>query len=187
VANPDANIWRVPISAGVVEKSASPITFPAVRGLSPRIGPNYMLYLSSKGGDDGIWKLANGAAVELWSGSLGRVLVGPAIAPDGRRIAFTAQKGGRSKIYLMNSDGTGVRGTRVGRDGALQQRNRTIERRVTPGPSAVEVAMTKRDFSKAVAMPRGPVLKFAPQRSRCSLSLSPPTLENLPPEAQSLP
>src|SRR5262245_3016940 len=109
VANPDAHIWRFPISAGIAEESSvSRITLPAVRGLSPRMGPNYMLYLSSKGGDDGIWKLANGEAVELWNGSLGRVLVGPAIAPDGRRIAFTAQKSGRSKLYLMNSDGTGV-------------------------------------------------------------------------------
>jgi Tol biopolymer transport system component len=109
VANPDANIWRVPISEGIVEESGtSRIFLPAVRGLSPRIGPNYILYLSSKGGDDGIWKLANGTAVELWSGSLGRVLAGPAIAPDGRRIAFTAQKSGRNKLYYMNSDGTGV-------------------------------------------------------------------------------
>jgi Tol biopolymer transport system component len=46
--------------------------------------------------------------VELWSGSLGRVLVGPAIAPDGRRIAFTAQKNGRNRLYYMNSDGTSV-------------------------------------------------------------------------------
>src|SRR2546426_7517757 len=108
VANPDANIWRVPISAGIVEESgAKRILLPAVRGLSPRIGPNYMLYLSSKGGDDGIWKMANGTAVELWSGSLGRVLAGPAISPDGRRIAFTAPKSGRNKLYYMNSDGTG--------------------------------------------------------------------------------
>src|SRR5262249_3082028 len=109
VAYPDAHIWKVPISGRVAEESeASRITLPAVRGLSPRIGSNYMLYLSSKGGDDGIWKLANGASVELWSGSLGSVLVGPTISPDGRRIAFTAQKGGRTKLYLMNSDGTGV-------------------------------------------------------------------------------
>jgi Tol biopolymer transport system component len=109
VANPDAHIWRVPISEKVAEEPAARrITLPAVRGLSPRIGPNYTLYLSSKGGDDGIWKLADGASVELWSGSLGRVLVGPAISPDGRRIAFTAQKGDRNKLYLMNSDGTDV-------------------------------------------------------------------------------
>src|SRR5262245_43926941 len=109
VANPDAHIWRVPISAGIAEESSvSRITLPAFRSLSPRMGPNYLLYLSSKGGDDGIWKLANGEAVELWNGSLGRVLVSPAIAPDGRRIACAAQKSGRSKLYLMNSDGTAV-------------------------------------------------------------------------------
>jgi len=109
VANPEASIWRIPISAGMVEESGvSRIPLPAVRSLSPRIGPNYMLYLSSKGGDDGIWKIANGTAVELWNGSLGRVLAGPAIAPDGRRIAFAAQKSGRNKLYYMNSDGTGV-------------------------------------------------------------------------------
>jgi serine/threonine protein kinase/Tol biopolymer transport system component len=109
VANPDAHIWRVPISTGIAEESnVSRITLPTVRGLSPRMGPNYMLYLSSTVGDDGIWKQATGEAVELWNGSLGRVLVGPAIEPNGRRIAFTAQKSGRSKLYLMNSDGTGV-------------------------------------------------------------------------------
>jgi Tol biopolymer transport system component len=109
VANPDANLWRIPISTGIVEETGSSrITLPAVRGLAPRIGPNYMLYLSSTGGDDGIWKLANGAAVELWNGSLGRVLVGPAIAPNGLGIAFTAQKSGRNRLYYMKSDGTEV-------------------------------------------------------------------------------
>jgi Tol biopolymer transport system component/predicted Ser/Thr protein kinase len=109
VANPDGNIWRVPLSERVNEDTdAHRVTLPAVRGLSPRIGPNYMLYLSSKGGDDGVWKLLDGAPVELWDGSRGRVLAGPAIAPDGHRIAFTAQKAGRNTLYLMNSDGTGV-------------------------------------------------------------------------------
>jgi Tol biopolymer transport system component len=109
VANPDANIWRVSMSGGVAEETdAHRVTLPAVRGLSPRIGPNYTLYLSSKGGDDGMYKLENGEPLELWNGSHGRVLAGPAIAPDGKRIAFTAQKAGRNKLYLMNSDGTGV-------------------------------------------------------------------------------
>ena len=110
VANPDANLWGVPITGGISDDvGAHRISLPAVRGLSPRIGPNYMLYLSSKGGDDGIHKLVDGEPPEeLWSGSLGRVVAGPAISPDGRRIAFTAQKGGRNRLYLMNSDGTGV-------------------------------------------------------------------------------
>src|SRR5207244_3820162 len=59
-------------------------------------------------GDDGIWKLADGRAVELWKASNGRVLEGPSISPDGRLIAFTAQKSGRNKLYLMNARGTSI-------------------------------------------------------------------------------
>jgi Tol biopolymer transport system component len=52
------------------------------------------VYLSSKG-----------IPAELWNSSRGRVLSGPAIAPDGR-IAFTTQKGRQTLLHVMNSDGT---------------------------------------------------------------------------------
>jgi Tol biopolymer transport system component len=109
VANPDAALWQVPISDRAAEESAARrVALPTMRGLSPRVGPGYLLYLSSKGGGDGIWKFADGMAVELWGGSHGRVLEGAALSPDGRRVAFTAQKGGRNRLYVMDENGTGV-------------------------------------------------------------------------------
>jgi serine/threonine protein kinase/Tol biopolymer transport system component len=108
VANPDASLWRVAISDRALDDAAAQrVVLPAARALSPRLGPGYMLYLSSKGGNDGVWKVTDGTAVELWNASLGRV-EGAAVSPDGRRIAFTAQKGGKKRLYLMNSDGTGI-------------------------------------------------------------------------------
>jgi Tol biopolymer transport system component len=91
------------------EAAASRVVLPTVRGLSPRLVRDYMVYLSSRGGDDGVWKFADGTAVELWSGALGRVLASPAISPDGRLIAFTPRKAGRTRLYVMNADGTTVR------------------------------------------------------------------------------
>jgi serine/threonine protein kinase/Tol biopolymer transport system component len=109
VANPDSGLWRMPISNGIVEETATRrIGLPTKRGLSPRIGPGYMLYLSSKGGNDGIWKSADAAAIELWNGSNGRVLEGAAISPNGQRIAFVTQKNGKNRLYLMTANGTGI-------------------------------------------------------------------------------
>jgi len=109
VANPDSGLWRVPISDHIVEESsAERLVLPTVRALAPRIGRDYILYLYSKSGNDGIWKFGDSSAIELWSGSLGRVVDGAAVSPDGQRIAFTAQRAGLNRLYFMNSNGTGV-------------------------------------------------------------------------------
>jgi Tol biopolymer transport system component len=109
IANPDASLWRMPISNNIVEDSgAAHFALPTVRGLSPRLAPGILLYLSSRGGNDGVWKFADGAAIELWNATLGRIIEGPAISSDGRRIALTAQKNGRNRLYLMTADGTSV-------------------------------------------------------------------------------
>lgn len=108
--NPDNSLWRIAISDRILEESdAQRVSLPAARALSPRLAPEYLLYLSSKGGDDGLWKLANGTAVELWNGSLGRLREGAAVSPDGSSVAFAAQKGGHNRLYLMKADGTGLR------------------------------------------------------------------------------
>jgi len=111
VSRSKAGLWRVPIGDRVSEESeASPISLPTARGLSPRIGHGYLIYRAPKAGTDGIWKIADGGAkTELWNGLDGRALSGPAIAPDGQRLAFLVQRHGRTQLYLTNADGSGAR------------------------------------------------------------------------------
>lgn len=78
----------------------------ASTGLSPRLGPNYLVYVASSAGGQGIWKLANGVSRELWSTERSTIVGGPAIAPDGRRIAFQVADGRRTALFVMDSDGT---------------------------------------------------------------------------------
>jgi WD40-like Beta Propeller Repeat len=65
--------------------------------------------VSSKGTSDGIWKLTNGEATELWSAVDAGLIGGPEVAPDGRRIAFSVERRGARLLYVMNADGTNVR------------------------------------------------------------------------------
>lgn len=104
-------LWRVPIADDAVDEShAVLITLPTGSGLSPRIGPGYIIYRAPKAGRDGLWKLAGeGAATELWNGVNGRAVGPPAIATDGQRLAFTVQVGARTQLYVMNADGTSTR------------------------------------------------------------------------------
>jgi Tol biopolymer transport system component len=78
-------------------------------GLSPRLGPDYLLYIASAGGRQGIWKLANGASRELWSNTHSTIVGGPSIAPDGRQIAFAVADGERTSLFVMDSNGTHAR------------------------------------------------------------------------------
>jgi len=109
VASPKSTLWRVPITSGVADLSAAhQIAVPTVHGISPRLGSGYLLYVSSRAGADGIWKLVDGNATELWSAPGARIIGAPATAPDGRRIAFAAEKGEQSQLYVMNADGSQV-------------------------------------------------------------------------------
>jgi serine/threonine protein kinase/Tol biopolymer transport system component len=111
VSRSTEQLWRVPIEDLVVDDSrATPVPVATAGGLSPRIGPGYVIYRAPKTGRDALWRVAaDGAATELWNGSNGRVVGGPAIAPGGQRLAFSVQAGERTQLYVMNSDGTGTR------------------------------------------------------------------------------
>jgi serine/threonine protein kinase/Tol biopolymer transport system component len=109
VANPVTNLWRIKITDDVVEEAKAEPLLQTVQALSPRHGKDYLLYLSSRGGANGIWQLQpDGSVKELWPGSDGRVLAF-AISPDSKRIASVVQKNGRTNLYLMNDDATGSR------------------------------------------------------------------------------
>ena len=108
VANPIRNLWTAPISDHTVDEESGVKRFelPTVRAASPRYGPGYLVYRSSRGGADGLWRLKDGAETELWRGSDEAVPFAPAVSPDGTRIAFVTQVEGSHHLSLMESDGT---------------------------------------------------------------------------------
>jgi Tol biopolymer transport system component len=46
---------------------------------------------------------------ELWSAPETQIIGAPAIARDGRRIAFSIRRDGQAMLYVVNADGTGAR------------------------------------------------------------------------------
>jgi Tol biopolymer transport system component len=110
VASPKRALWRLPIGDSPTEASAAArISLTTSTVFSPRLGPNYLLYVSATATSESIWKLANGTGTELWSGQEARVFGGPAISPDGRYIAFSVRQHGQALLYVMQGDGTNAR------------------------------------------------------------------------------
>ncbi len=110
LASPKTTLWRLRIADSPVEvPAAARISLTTSTGSSPRLGPNYLLYISATGTSESIWKLANGTDMELWSGQGARVFGGPAISPDGRYIAFSVRQHGQPSLYVMQADGTNAR------------------------------------------------------------------------------
>jgi Tol biopolymer transport system component len=108
-----SSIWSAPLSpdpgASGGQHATQPVSLVSATGLSPRTGPNYILYVSARGGRQGIWKAADGQSRELWSDAHAIIVGAPAVARDGRHIAFTVADGERTILYTMDSDGREVR------------------------------------------------------------------------------
>jgi Tol biopolymer transport system component len=103
-------LWRLRIADSPAKVSdATRISVTTNTGFSPRLGPNYLVYVSAAGTSESIWKLVNGTSAELWSGQGARIFGGPAISPDGRHIAFSVRQDGRTPLYVMQTDGTNAR------------------------------------------------------------------------------
>jgi Tol biopolymer transport system component len=114
LASPKRTLWRLRVADSPAEVSAAvPISLATSMGFSPRLGPNYLLHVSATGAGESIWKLVNGAGAgggtELWSGQGARVIGGPAVSPDGQRVAFSVRQGGQTLLYVMQADGMNAR------------------------------------------------------------------------------
>lgn len=110
LATPTRTLWRLRIADSPHKVSAPVrILLTTNTGSSPRLGPNYLLYISANGASESIWKLANETGVELWNGPGAQIFGGPAISPDGRNIAFSVRQRGQTLLYVMQADGTNAR------------------------------------------------------------------------------
>jgi Tol biopolymer transport system component len=110
LASPKRTLWRLQIGdSPTAVSTATQIELTTSTGSSPRLGPNYLLYVSATGASESIWKLANGTSTELWRGEGAQVFGGPAISPDGRYIAFSTRQHGQTLLYVMQDDGTNAR------------------------------------------------------------------------------
>jgi Tol biopolymer transport system component len=111
LASPRRTLWRMQLPSSVNDAPAAPaqISLTTSTGFSPRLGADFLLYVSQNGSGESIWKLANGAATELWSGQGAQIFGGPAIAPDGRNIAFSVRQHGQTLLYVIHADGTNAR------------------------------------------------------------------------------
>jgi Tol biopolymer transport system component/DNA-binding winged helix-turn-helix (wHTH) protein len=106
VANSGSELWRTTVAGdGPPQNTAAPVV-PALGSASAgRFGPDYIAYVSSGGGRQGIWKLANGTVSKLWDDPSADRVGAPAIAPDGRRIAFSVERHAATQLYVVDSDG----------------------------------------------------------------------------------
>ena len=104
-----SSIWSVPLDPARASAAAPALSLVSATGLSPRAGPDYLLYVSANGGRQSIWKSTAGQSRELWSVADSFIVGAPTIAPDGRQIAFTISDGTGTTLYTMDSDGKGLR------------------------------------------------------------------------------
>ena len=110
LALPKSALWRVQIAdSPATETNISRVTLSTGAGSSPRLGPDYLLYISTPGIGDSIWKIANQTRSELWKEQGAQIIGTPAISRDGQHIALSVRQRGQTLLYEMQSDGTNAR------------------------------------------------------------------------------
>jgi Tol biopolymer transport system component len=109
VANPRTSLWRMSLAASGASVTGSTPTLVQAAAAAPRFGPDYFVFVGSAGERQGIWRWMHEARRELWSSPHSRIVGAPAIAPDGRHIAFTVEDQAKTELYVMDEDGSNAR------------------------------------------------------------------------------
>ena len=109
IATPHTSLWRLSLGSEGTAAAPSGPSLVAANGLTPRFGPDLILYVSGQGTRESLWSLQRGATREIWSSPRARIIGSPALSPDGRSVAFAAREGERSRLYLVDADGGHVR------------------------------------------------------------------------------
>ena len=108
VANPSVNLWSVPVGERIVDDTAvTRLTVPTVRASAPRVGPEYLVYLSRE-----VVVKDSGSSRETSERNCG--MQRTARSPRRRRYrrtaaaSFPVRQQGRATLHVMNANGTGV-------------------------------------------------------------------------------
>lgn len=109
IANPHMTIWRMPVTEDHGSTAASGPSLVMANGVAPRLGADSLLFVSSRGGKQGIWSLSHGTSREIWSSARARIIGGPSLSSDRRHVAFAVEDGDTRALYVMGADGSDVR------------------------------------------------------------------------------
>ena len=110
LANPKRTLWRLPLAhASANSSDLVRVSLTTSVGFSPRFGLDGLLYVSTNGIGDGVWKLSNGVTSQLWNAPGAHIFGAPAISPGARQVAFSVGLDGRSLLYVTDADGSHAR------------------------------------------------------------------------------
>jgi len=111
VANPTASLWTVPLLHDRLAEDRDIQSYPppTMRALAPRFGGASLLYLSASGPGDGLWRIQDGQASEVWKDGNSTLSEPAAVSPDGSRVAMVISRQGRRQLVIMSPDGTNSR------------------------------------------------------------------------------
>ena len=110
VTHPKRTLWRVlPRTSDGDAPSPTQVGLPNGTGFFPRLGRDVVVYGSTVGGREHLWKLADREPVDLWSAADATMISAPALSPDHGQVAFSALVRGRTLLYVLRIDGSDLR------------------------------------------------------------------------------